>query len=200
MTPSKLIKLNFQYFKYFILTILLSTALSFFISTNYTVKIINKYEIIVVEDLNTKYLIDKIYNRDNNAGEAEYYKYLKNYVTSEFLMNENDPNIELDISRTGNYSISKTFLNEDKESILSFEKKLKKHLKEKQITINKELSSNYEKNFGALPNGVQPYTKLFFNKESKKKGSKPFTIYFTTIIIGIIILNFIIILDNPPKK
>ena len=44
--------------------------------------------------------------------------------------------------------------------------------------------------------------KLIVNILYKKasKGSKPFTLYFVSIVIGIIILNFVIILDNPPKK
>ena len=91
MTPSKLLKLNIKYFKYFILTIILSSSVGFFLSQTYSLKIISKYEIVIVEDINTKFIIDKIFERSGKSqAQNDYSKYLKNYVVSEFINSEFD--------------------------------------------------------------------------------------------------------------
>ncbi len=201
MTPSKLFKLNIQNIKYHILTLIISGAIGFFLSLNYPVKIINNYKIIIAEDINTKYLIDRVYQRqDKQYNIEQYYKYLKNYVVSEFIISDQNDKAELEINRKGDYSISITFYQGGKSKIIDFESKLKQFLTNSQNIINNEIIKNYEMNFGETPLGIKANSKLFFLKNSKKKGSNPFTLYFVTIVIGIIILNFIIILNNPPKK
>ena len=65
MTPSKLLKLNIKNYKYLILTIILSLGVGYFLSSHYSLKIINKYEVVIVEDINTKYIIDQIYRRSD---------------------------------------------------------------------------------------------------------------------------------------
>ena len=201
MTPSKLFRLNLQNFRYHILTLILSVAVGFVISLNYPQKTINNYRIIIAEDINTKYLIDRVYQRhDKQSNIEQYYKYLTNYVVSEFIISEINKKAELDIDRKGDYSILRTFYLQEKNQILNFEDNLRKFLINAQNTINEEITSSYETNFGETPDGVKANSKLFFIKKSKNKGSKPFTLYFVSIVIGIIILNFVIILDNPPKK
>tara|TARA_Y100000768_G_scaffold340501_1_gene284393 strand:- start:101 stop:706 length:606 start_codon:yes stop_codon:yes gene_type:complete len=201
MTPTKLFKLNLQNFRYHILTLIISIVLGFFLSLNYPQKTINNYKIIIAEDINTKYLIDRVYQRhDKQSNIEQYYKYLTNYVVSEFIISEVNEKAELDIDRKGDYSILRTFNLQEQNQILNFENNLRNFLIDAQNTINGEITSSYEMNFGETPGGVKANSKLFFTKKSKKKGSKPFTLYFVTILIGIIILNFVIILDNPPKK
>lgn len=194
MTPSKLLKLNIKNYKYLILTIILSLGVGYFLSSHYSLKIINKYEVVIVEDINTKYIIDQIYRRsDASDSQNNYSKYLKNYIVSEFINSEFNQNAELLIDKKENYSIMKTFSNLQIKKIKSFEDNLNKFLKKSEIFINKEISNNFGKNITAN-------SKLFFKKHSNKKGSKPSTIYFVTLIMGIVIMNFIIILDNPPRK
>ena len=201
MTPTKLFKLNLQNFRYHILTLIISIVLGFFLSLNYPQKITNNYKIIIAEDINTKYLIDRVYQRHAEQSNIEqYYKYLTNYVVSEFIISEINEKAELDIDRKGNYSISRTFDLQEQNKILNFENNLRNFLIDSQNTINEEITSSYEMNFGETPGGVKANSKVFFTKKSKQKGSKPFTLYFVSIVIGIIILNFVIILDNPPKK
>lgn len=194
MTPSKLLKLNIKYYKYFILTIILSLGIGFYLSLNYSLKIISKYEIVIIEDINTKYIIDKIFERSGKSQvQNDYSKYLKNYVVSEFINSELNQNAELNIDRTGNYSITKVYKDLENKKIEIFENNLNEFLKKSEKNINQEITNN----FGA---NITANSKLFFKKHSNKKGSKPFTLYFVTIIVGIIIMNFIIILENPPKN
>ena len=89
MTPSKLFKLNLQYYKYFLLTCLLSLLIGFFVTTKYSIKITNKYEIMITEDINTKYLVDKIYTAKISK---EYSKFIK-YIVSEFINSESGKNL-----------------------------------------------------------------------------------------------------------
>ena len=110
MTPTKLFKLNLQNFRYHILTLIISIVLGFFLSLNYPQKTINNYKIIIAEDINTKYLIDRVYQRhDKQSNIEQYYKYLTNYVVSEFIISEVNEKAELDIDRKGDYSILRTF-------------------------------------------------------------------------------------------
>ena len=60
MTPSKLFKLNLKHYKLLLLTVILSLCLGLVLTKNFSIKTINKYEIVIVEDMNTKYLIDSV--------------------------------------------------------------------------------------------------------------------------------------------
>lgn len=190
MTPSKLFKLNLKHYKLLLLTVILSLCLGLAITKNFSIKTINKYKIVIVEDMNTKYLIDKIYSRDNTN---QYSKYLKNYIVSEFINSSSGKNSSMGIDREGSYSITREFDQLSENEIESFENSLTEFLKKSENYINNEI----KKNFGT---NIDVNSRLFFKRYSNKKGSEPFTIYFVTIIIGIILFNFIIILENPPKK
>tara|TARA_B100000989_G_C19410746_1_gene414245 strand:+ start:199 stop:804 length:606 start_codon:yes stop_codon:yes gene_type:complete len=201
MTPSKLFKLNLKHYKYFLLTILISLIVGFYLSQNFTKRQINTYKIIIVEDINTKFLIDQVYKREGENFQTEdYYKYLNNYVVSEFLSSKFSQNSDLEIERTGLYKVVKTFTNDRNKNVESFEENLNKFLAKIQIDINKEITGNFRNSFGKQPIDIKANSKLFFKKNSETKGSNPFALYFVTIIIGIIIMNFIIILENPPKN
>lgn len=200
MTPSKLLKLNFKYYKYFVLTIIISLIIGFYLTQNFSKKQINSYKIIIVEDINTKFLIDQVYKRDGEKYNTEdYYKYLNNYVVSEFLSSDFSLNADLEIERNGLYTIFKTFDKKKEKEIDKFEQNLNQFLAKIQIDINKEITGNFKNSVGKTPVDIKANSKLFFKKNSQTKGSEPFALFFVTIIIGIIIMNFIIILENPPK-
>ncbi len=190
MTPSKLFKLNLQYYKYFLLTCLLSLLVGFFVTTKYSIKITNKYEIMITEDINTKYLVDKIYTAKISK---EYSKFIKNYIVSEFINSESGKNSDLDIDRQGEYSIIKTFNEGEQKKIEQFEDTLSNFLKKSETNINNEINSKFDIDLKAN-------SKLFFKKHSSKKGNNPISIYFVSVIIGLILMNFVIILENPPKN
>ena len=200
MTPSKLLKLNFKYYKYFVLTIVISLIIGFYLTQNFSKRQINTYKIIIVEDINTKFLIDQVYKRDGEKYNTEdYYKYLNNYVVSEFLSSDFSQNADLEIERNGLYTIFKTFDKNKEKEIDKFEQNLNQFLANIQIDINNEITGNFKNSVGKTPIDIKANSKLFFKKNSQTKGSEPFALFFVTIIIGIIIMNFIIILENPTK-
>lgn len=200
MTPSKLLKLNFKYYKYFVLTIVISLIIGFYLTQNFSKRQINTYKIIIVEDINTKFLIDQVYKREGEKYNTEdYYKYLNNYVVSEFLSSDFSQNADLEIERNGLYTIFKTFDKNKEKEIDKFEQNLNQFLANIQIDINNEITGNFKNSVGKTPIDIKANSKLFFKKNSQTKGSEPFALFFVTIIIGIIIMNFIIILENPPK-
>ena len=200
MTPSKLLKLNFKYYKYFVLTIVISLIIGFYLTQNFSKRQINTYKIIIVEDINTKFLIDQVYKREGDKYNTEdYYKYLNNYVVSEFLSSDFSQNADLEIERNGLYTIFKTFDKNKEKEIDKFEQNLNQFLANIQIDINNEITGNFKNSVGKTPIDIKANSKLFFKKNSQTKGSEPFALFFVTIIIGIIIMNFIIILENPPK-
>ena len=201
MTPSKLLKLNFKYYKYFVLTIVISLIIGFYLTQNFSKRQINTYKIIIVEDINTKFLIDQVYKREGEKYNTEdYYKYLNNYVVSEFLSSDFSQNADLEIERNGLYTIFKTFDKNKEKEIDKFEQNLNQFLANIQIDINNEITGNFKNSVGKTPIDIKANSKLFFKKNSQTKGSEPFALFFVTIIIGIIIMNFIIILENPPKN
>jgi len=200
MTPSKLLKLNFKYYKYFVLTIVISLIIGFYLTQNFSKRQINTYKIIIVEDINTKFLIDQVYKREGEKYNTEdYYKYLNNYVVSEFLSSDFSQNADLEIERNGLYTIFKTFDKNKEKEIDKFEQNLNQFLANIQIDIYNEITGNFKNSVGKTPIDIKANSKLFFKKNSQTKGSEPFALFFVTIIIGIIIMNFIIILENPPK-
>ena len=86
MTPSKLLKLNIKYYKYLIATLLFSIIAGLYLMQNYSVKINNTYEILIVEDINTKYLVDRVYEREGI--DNKYYQFLnkKKYINIDTLV------------------------------------------------------------------------------------------------------------------
>jgi hypothetical protein len=199
MTPSQLLKLNIKYYKYLIFTLLISTAIGLFISINYRVNINNKYEILIVEDINTKFLIDKVHEKQGYNSE-EYYKYLKNYTVSKFINSTSNKKAELEINRKGDYSINVSFKAKELNKIEEFDTELSKFLLEIQKSINNQITKHFQFRVGKSAVGIEANSKLFYKKESNKKGNNPLTIFFITIVMGVIIMNFIIILENPPKE
>jgi hypothetical protein len=199
MTPSKLLKLNIKYYRYLIATLSLSIIAGLYLMQNYSVKINNTYEILIVEDINTKYLVDRVYERKEGLNN-KYYQFLKNYTVSEFVNSTFNKGGNLEISAKGDYTISISFKIRDENKIDDFENNLSKFLKVIEKTINNQITKNFQFRIGKSAIDVEADSQLYFNKTSKQKGNNPITIFFVTIMIGIIIMNFIIILENPPKK
>ena len=144
--------------------------LGIFLSSHYSLKIINKYEVVIVEDINTKYIIDQIYRRsDASNSQNNYSKYLKNYIVSEFINSEFNKKAELLIDKKGDYSLMKTFSDLQEKKIKSFEDNLNKFLKKSEIFINKEITSSYD-NFGK---NITANSKLFLKNIVTKKEANP---------------------------
>ena len=204
MTPSQLLKLNKHHYKLIIFLILVSLSMGVLISKFNGIKINNKYELLIVEDINTKFLIDKVYKREGTNND-DYYKYLKNFTVSQFISSKFNKNGEiniggLDINSEGEYFIVASFNSSNLKTIEEFDKNLKIFLEEMQIRINNQITETFQYRIGKSSIGIKANSQLYFKKNSVKKGNDPSAIIFAAIIFGLIIANFIIILENPPKN
>ena len=121
----------------------------------------------------------------------KYYQFLKNYTVSEFVNSTFNKGGNLEISAKGDYTISISFKIRDENKIDDFENNLSKFLKVIEKTINNQITKNFQFRIGKSAIDVEADSQLYFNKTSKQKGNNPITIFFVTIMIGIIIMNFI---------
>ena len=199
MTPSQLFKLNLKHYKLVLFVILICLSLGAIFSNLYGFKINNKYELLIVEDINTKFLIDELYKREG-LNNDDYYKYLKNYSISKFINSKYNKYGAIDINKKGEYFIVASFGANNENEIDKFENNLTKFLNEIQIKINDQITQNFQFRIGKSSVGIKADSKIFYKKKSTKKGNDPFSIYLASLLFGIIISSFIIILENPPKK
>ena len=202
MTPSELFKKNLQHYKLVLVTVMIFLGIGYFVIKSFDLRTIAKYEIIIVNDLNTQLIIDKSYSEIGGYNKQNYNKYLKNFITSKFINSENNKSGKLTIGPKKEYFITAVYLNST--SKIEFEKSLSNFLKEIEIEINSQITQNFNMNLigqgfnmNLYESGSKSNTQLYFNTNESSESNSPNLILFMSMVVGIIIANFILILEYP---
>jgi hypothetical protein len=203
MTPSELFKKNLQHYKLVLVTIMIFLGIGYFVIKSFDLRTIASYEIIVVNDLNTQLLIDQSYSEIGGYNKQNYNKYLKNFITSRFINSENNKIGKLTISPKKEYFITAVYLNST--SKIEFEKGLLNFLRDIEVEINSQVTQNFNMyvnqsfNMDVYEPGSKSKsnTQLYFNANESSESNSPNLILFMSMVVGIIIANFILILEYP---
>jgi len=197
MTPSELLKKNLEHYKMVLIIILIFLGIGYLVIKSFDLRTFAKYEIIIVNDLNTKLLIDRSYSEIGSYNNDAYIKYLKNFITSKFINSNYNKIGKLTIDSKQNYFISAVYINS--KSIILFEEGLETFLRDMEIEINEQITESFTRNkgFAAV---VKTNTQLYFNTDKTSKTNSPNLILVISVLVGIIIANFILILEYPIQK
>ena len=203
MTPSQLLKINIKHYKFVIITMLLFFIISLYFTTSKNLKASSKYEVKINMNLETKLLIDQTNSEIGTYNPDNYIIFLRNYIIANFVNSNLNKNGELIFDHNKNYLIGLSYNNT--RELEKFENNLSIFLEETQEKLNEEIINNYKKSeYGRNKFDEKKDAsniQVFFTKDiiSKKQNNK-ILLYFLSLIMGIIISNFILILEYPVKK
>ena len=197
MTPSELLKKNLEHYKMVLIIILIFLGIGYLVIKSFDLRTFAKYEIIIVNDLNTKLLIDQSYSEIGTYNDESYTRYLKNFIISRFINSNYNKIGKLTIDNKQNYFISAVYSNS--KSIILFEEGLETFLRDMEIEINDQIIESFTKKNG-FNTTIKSNTELYFNTDKTSKTNSPNLILIISVLVGIIIANFILILEYPIKE